>query len=231
MVSPPGPGNIRAGAKPERRDAGSKVMAPEPALNLGPDRDADLVARIGAGDRDGAFEILVERFESRVYRLCHSLLRDPHAAQDAAQETFLRVWRALGRFDPGSASLSTWIYAIARNRCLSVLGRTRLETDSLDEPGVGERALEVAAPGAPVDGDSGALLRRMVDALPEAQRCALQLYYYEDRAVDEVAAMLGLPRNTVKTHLHRARANLLERMVAQGLGGPAHWLGLQEGGR
>ena len=72
--------------------------------------------------------------------------------------------------------------------------------------------------------DGHALLRGLVDALPDAQRWSLTLYYYEERAVAEVAAMLGLPEATVKTHLHRGRQALRGRLAERGLADAALWL-------
>ena len=86
-------------------------------------RDADLVAALARGETVLAFDGLVARYAERVHRLCRSLLRDPAAAEDAAQDSLLRVWRALHGFRPERAALSTWLYAITRHHCLAQLGR------------------------------------------------------------------------------------------------------------
>ena len=86
-------------------------------------RDADLAALVQAGRLNGAFEGIMARYESKVFHLCMALLRDTHAAEDIAQESFLRIWRALPGYRSETASLSTWIYAITRNRCLTELAR------------------------------------------------------------------------------------------------------------
>lgn len=184
--------------------------------------DQDIVELLRGGAVETAFERLVSRYEHKVYRLCCSILRDPDEAQDAAQESLLRVWKALPKYDQ-RASLSTWIYTITRNRCLTAIERRRIQ-ESLADPAV-ELEVESGQANAPQrDEDQGAILRELVEELPERYRKALTLYYYEERAVGEVAQMLGVPEGTVKTNLQRARALLLERIRTLGLADPAQWL-------
>jgi len=186
-------------------------------------RDADIVARLAQGQPQRAFETLLQRYQAKVFRLCFALLRDRHRAQDAAQDSFLRVWRSLDRYDPAKAALSTWIYAIARNRCLSLIDAAGPAPASLSEPAVWAQAQLRAAP-ARRDGEGQArLLQKLVEALPAPYRNSLQLFYFEERSVAQAAQMLGLPENTVKTHLHRARAALLQQLQALGLGEPGQW--------
>lgn len=185
-------------------------------------RDRDIVELLQGGSHAAAFDLLLERYERKVYRLCCSLMRDADQAADAAQESLLRVWKALPGYDQ-RASLSTWIYTITRNRCLTAIERRR-DLDSLSDPAV-EQAAEAAVAVEPETGqDHLDLLRELVDALPERYRRTLTLYYYEEKSVAEVAAMLGQPDGTIKTNLHRARALLSERVRALGLGDPNFWL-------
>jgi RNA polymerase sigma-70 factor, ECF subfamily len=193
-------------------------------------RDADLVAALTRGDRAWAFDALLGRYGARVHRLCWLLLRDEAAAEDAAQESLLRAWRALGSYDTNRGALSTWLYSITRHHCLGVLGRSSLTTLSID----GDEGLQAFVDGLPQDpsaradpadaADAQATLAVLVQALPDIQQACLQLFYWEDRSVAEVAAQLGLPDNTVKTHLHRARAKLKHALAGQGLDDPALWL-------
>jgi RNA polymerase sigma-70 factor (ECF subfamily) len=187
-------------------------------------RDADVLTLLGAGDCHAAFERLVPRYEHKVYRLCWTLLRHEAQAQDAAQDSLLRVWRALPRFDAQTAALSTWIYAITRNRCLSLLASRPPDHASLSLPEIELAADAVAAPTPDRALDASAALYRCVQALPDAQREALSLYYFEERSVTEVATMLGWPEGTVKTHLHRGRAGVLKQLQALGLAEPSLWL-------
>jgi RNA polymerase sigma-70 factor (ECF subfamily) len=185
-------------------------------------RDQDIVELLRGGALDAAFERLVDRYERKVYRLCCSLLRDPDQAADAAQESLVRVWKALAKYDQ-RASLSTWIYTITRNRCLTAIERRR-SLDSLSDPAVEQEAEAAQAVGPEAGDDHLTVLRELIEALPERFRRVLTLFYYEERSVTEVAQMLGLPEGTVKTNLHRARAALGERLRVLGLADPQLWL-------
>lgn len=188
-------------------------------------RDADVLALLACGDVHGAFELLVPRYETKVYRLCFTLLREPAAAQDAAQDSLLRVWRALPRFEPAKAALATWVYAVTRNRCLTLLAAQPGHVQSMSLPEVEAEVDLIAAPAHTARGaDATDTVRGLVDALPEAPRRCLTLFYFEERSVAEVAAMLGLPEGTVKTNLHRGRAALLKALQAIGLADPRLWL-------
>lgn len=185
--------------------------------------DQDIAELLRAGARQRAFDLLLQRYEGKVFRLCCALLREPAQAEDAAQESLVRIWRALDSYD-GRAALSTWIYAITRNRCLSALERRR-PSESLSEPQIAAEA-EAALAQVPMEGEDeiGEPLRALVDALPERSRRVLTLYYFEERSIEEVARMLGCPEGTVKTHLYRARAALSEQLRQHGLDHPSHWL-------
>jgi RNA polymerase sigma-70 factor (ECF subfamily) len=187
-------------------------------------RDQDIVELLAAGAAEAGFERLATRYAAKVHRLCLAMLREPARAEDAAQDSLLRAWRALGGYQPRAGALSTWLYAITRNRCLTLLEQAGPVPQSLSDEAVEAQALDLMAAEEGAGADGHALLRRLVDALPEAQRLALTLYYYEERAVAEVAAMLGQPEATVKTHLHRGRQALRGRLAEQGLGDPALWL-------
>jgi len=200
--------------------AGSEFV-PEPDASDASTRDADIVERIRRGAHSEAFELLLGRYERRVYRLCLSLLRDPAQAEDATQESFVRIWKALSGYD-GRASLSTWCYTIARNRCLTALQRRRDEA-TLSDPEIAAEA-EAAATVAASDADDRAqLLRALVEELPERYRRTLTLFYYEERSVSEVAVMLGIPEGTVKTNLLRARGLLLGSLARLGLADAGLW--------
>jgi len=184
-------------------------------------RDSDIVALLAAGQRARAFDMLLPRYEGKVFRLCCALLRDSTQAEDAAQDSLLRVWKALDGYD-GRAALSSWIYAITRNRCLTVLVRRRAMASLSDE----ETEAQVAQMAAPVSAadDRAQQLRELVDLLPENQRRTLLLHYYEAHSTAEVALMLGCPEGTVKTHLFRARARLSDLLRQRGLDDPTLWL-------
>jgi RNA polymerase sigma-70 factor, ECF subfamily len=187
------------------------------------ERDRDILELLRSGLRDQAFDLLLGRYESKIFRLCCSLLRNTAQAEDAAQESLVRIWKGLAGFD-GRAALSTWMYTIARNRCFTAMERRRDE-ESLSDEAVAQAA-EVVSAVPPADPeDHLAVLRELVDALPERFRRTLSLFYYEDRSINEVATMLGTPEGTVKTNLFRGRALLLQRLTQLGLADAALWLG------
>ena len=145
--------------------------------------DAGIEQHLAAGRHARAFDLVVPAFQDRVFRLAYSILKDRAAAEDAAQETFVRVWKALPGFD-GRAALGTWIYAIARNTCLMELRRRR-PTVSFDDPDSGEaqRAAAIVATGPAADPERDNLLR-LLETLPRNQQEAVRLFYLEDRSYD-----------------------------------------------
>lgn len=176
-----------------------------------PAPDDDIRQCLSAQDYPAAFELLLPRYRDKVFRLAWSLTRDEATAEDMAQDVFVRVWQALPGFH-GAASLSTWIYTITRNRCLTELKRrANRPTVSMHDPQVEETldaipAMQVAAGHAGAAMDVEALLAE----LPEKYRRVLTLFYLEQRKYEEVAEMLGLPLGTVKTFLFRAKRELLK---------------------
>ena len=168
--------------------------------------DARLLELVRAERRDEAIALLLPAFRRKVFGLAYSFLRDREAAEDVTQDVFIKIWRALPGFD-GRASMSTWIYTVARNASLSAL-RARRPQSSLSDPEVME-AVESTnpVPSADVTVERAALLR-LVDQLPTKQRQVIMLFYMQAQSHEEVATMLGMPVGTVKTLLHRARARL-----------------------
>ena len=181
-----------------------------PSSALGPPAEDELLPYLAAGRFHEAFERLFERFRDKVFRLTYSMLRDAAQAEDMSQETWVRIWKGLPGYH-GQASLSTWIYTISRNTCLTELKRRAAHpTVSLQAPemdGGLDRipALQTAAPESGVDLDVQALLGQ----LPEKYRQVITLFYLEGKQYEEVASMLGLPLGTVKTFLFRAKKELL----------------------
>jgi RNA polymerase sigma-70 factor (ECF subfamily) len=169
------------------------------------------------------FESLIERFQGKVFRLAYSMVGDRAAAEDLSQEVFVRIWKALPGYR-GESSLATWVFAIARNACLS---RRRREAArraaSLDVAAVRAEAesLHAREDRHPRELDMRDLLAR----ISEKHRRVLTLYYLEDRSYEQVAELLGLPVGTVKTHLHRGKkelgALLARRPKEEGLPCPA----------
>lgn len=180
------------------------ATTPPPA----PAADADVLERMQAKQYRDAFAMLLPRYRDKVFRLTFSMLRNRAQAEDVTQDIFLRVWRALPGF-AGQSQLSTWIYAISKNACLSEMRKRRpqVSLDVNDD----EYHPEVAALAAPEADDSATVsVTQVLDQLPERYRQAVVLFYMEDKSYEQTAASLGLPLGTVKALLHRARKRLIE---------------------
>jgi len=208
----------------------STLMHPifgKPFIHLGSDaalRDADVVKLVEVNAMDEAFALLLGRYETKVFHLCVAMLGEPAQAQDVAQDSLLRIWRSLASYDAQRAALSTWIYAITRNRCLTELGQRHRDEHSIELPGIREEVECVTSEQPLNDAASVNLLHQLIDTLPPTQRQCLKLYYFEEHSVGDVATMLALPQGTVKTHLHRARGALQQALQSRGLARASLWL-------
>ena len=162
--------------------------------------ERELVARCRQGD-ESAFRELVDRYSPMVFALAARLVA-PQRAEDIAQETFLRVHRGLAYFR-GDAKLSTWIYRIVSNVAFEARGRERPHDVSLDDkggPGVAMAARTASSPTW-----SCAWLDKAMARLPEHYRVLVHGRYVKGIKYEDLAASLGLPVGTVKTHLFRAK--------------------------
>jgi RNA polymerase sigma-70 factor (ECF subfamily) len=170
--------------------------------------EPEIQAQLEAGNLSAAFDLLVEHYQHRVYRLALAILGDPAAAQDAAQETFLRIWKGLKGFR-GQSALSTWIYTITRNTALterqSAAARRTLPLD--DAPAGSLAHGGPAQSNAPTR--SGFDVAALVSQLRPQYQQVIRLYYLEENSYEEVSRMLDIPLGTVKTLLHRARIELV----------------------
>jgi RNA polymerase sigma-70 factor (ECF subfamily) len=169
--------------------------------------DEDIQQLLQRRRYEDALEQLLDRYETKVFRMALAFLKDPARAEDATQDTFLKLWRALPGYD-GRAALGTWLYAIARNTCLSA-SRSESYRKTVPLDGTAELAASSGAQGRDLE------LAQCVDRLPAIQRTVITLFYLEEKSVDEVARMLGMPVGTVKSHLHRARLALGDMMKEQ----------------
>lgn len=164
------------------------------------------------------FESLVETYSDKVFRLAFALLGNEAAAQDATQEVFLKVWKALPRYHEESSG-SSWIYTIARNTCLTELQRGKSKSSqSLSDEAIQaevdrnhQEQITTPASMAPEE------LQSLLAELPEHFCHVLKLYYMEQRSYEEVARMMNLPMGTVKTHLHRAKKLLARLWLQKGI--------------
>jgi RNA polymerase sigma-70 factor (ECF subfamily) len=179
-----------------------------------PDPDRELVEQARTGSEQ-AFRALVERHQGRAVALAHRLTGARADAEEVAQDAFLRAWRALPEFR-GEAAFATWLHRIVTHVALdrrAVVARRRTREVGVDEAGLESLAAD-AGPGPGGDAAEDRITARfraeLLAGLTEVQRTAVSLHYLEDRPVLEVAQAMGLPENTVKTHLSRARAAMRE---------------------
>jgi RNA polymerase sigma-70 factor (ECF subfamily) len=172
--------------------------------------EKEILGLLEARQYGEAFTPLLERFQGKVFRLAFSIMRNETQAEDVTQDVLVKIWNGLPGYH-GGASLSTWIYTITRNTCLTELKRRgRHSTVSLQEPEMEAasgsiRALQSSDPEAGSEMDVGILLAK----LPEKYRRVITLFYLEQKSYEETACMLGIPLGTVKTLLFRAKKELL----------------------
>jgi RNA polymerase sigma-70 factor (ECF subfamily) len=176
--------------------------------------DEVLIGRIAQGDRL-AMQVLYGRHHVRVFRFGLRLVRDEQIAEDLISEVFLDVWRQAGKFE-GRSAVSTWLLAITRFKALSALRRRK--DGELDD----EAAHAIEDPSddpevAVTKKATGAALRKCLSALSAEHREIIDLVYYHEKSVEEVAKIVEIPENTVKTRLFYARKKLAELLKSAGV--------------
>jgi RNA polymerase sigma-70 factor (ECF subfamily) len=172
--------------------------------------DADLVRRCLRGDAH-AVRALIERFQAEVYGLCVRLLTHRHDAEDVTQEVLVRICRSLKRWD-SSRPLKPWIVGITVNRCRTWLAQRSRRPELVDY-------LQDTVP-APKSDDSAELLIEIRAALQELRpeyREVFILFHESGQPYEEIAEALDRPVGTIKTWLHRARMEVLERLKRRGM--------------
>jgi RNA polymerase sigma factor (sigma-70 family) len=172
--------------------------------------DESLLAGLGSGDRDAA-AVFVRRFQRRVFGLTFSVLRDRGAAEEAAQESFVRAWRHASAYDPRRGTVAAWLLTIARNVAINMLPTRRFDPIDPDaflamEP---DRPPEPRAEGRVLDRE---LLREPLARLPADQRRALVLAVFYGYTAREIGELDGVPLGTVKTRIRSAMMKLRSQL-------------------
>jgi RNA polymerase sigma-70 factor (ECF subfamily) len=187
------------------------------------DKDADVAAmkRLAAGE-SAALGELIERHKRNVLNVAYRYTGDAYAAEDLAQEAFVRVYQACRRYKP-TAKFSTWLYRIVTNLCLSALRKQQvrkafsLDTSLESEEGefrTDRSGVQEGRPGESLEREELAgVVRQAVQALPENQRIAVILNRYTGLGYQEVARSMNLSSMAVKSLLNRARNNLREKLL------------------
>jgi RNA polymerase sigma-70 factor, ECF subfamily len=186
----------------------------KPHANANEASDEALVVLIAGRDKR-ALQSLYSRHHVRVYRFALRFLNDEAAAEDAVSEVFIDVWRQAERFE-GRSQVTTWLLAIARNKALSVLRRRSAEElddevaefieDPTDNPEIAMQKTQRAS-----------MLQDCLTQLSPAHREIVDLVYYHEKTVEEVAEIIDVPANTVKTRMFYARKRIGELMAAKGI--------------
>jgi RNA polymerase sigma-70 factor, ECF subfamily len=184
------------------------------------DRDLVVQARMG---RESAYRELLRRYERPVFSLVVRMVRDTTVAEDLAQEAFVKAFHALDKYDP-SYRFSNWIFKIANNVTIDHLRKRTLDTVSLEGPasrnadgGAEPRPLQVADTGeTPAEYTEnralGHSIEAAIDTLRPEYRSAILLRHVEGYSYEEVAEIMEIPLGTVKSYIHRGRAELKERL-------------------
>ena len=176
--------------------------------------DEVLVTLIAAGDKN-AMRTLFTRHSARVFRFLLRIVDGAATAEDLVSETFIEVWRQAGRFEARSKA-STWLLGIARHKALSSLRQRRF--DQLDEDAAALVPDPAGDPEAAAQRQSrAAVLRACLRQLPPPQRELLDLIYYHEQSIADVALIIGVPENTVKTRAFYARKRLAELLAERGV--------------
>lgn len=179
--------------------------------------DEALLAGFATGDPRTA-AAFVRRFQGRVYGLALTIVRQPALAEEVAQETFTRVYRHAGNYDPRKGKVSTWLLSIARNLAIDVTRMRRL--DPIDPDVIAaEISIESQSPGVDevaIQPDERDQLRAAISDLPDDQRRALVLAAYTGRTAREISDLDDVPLGTVKTRIRTAMIKLRETMEVEG---------------
>ena len=200
MEAQAAPPAAAGGLAPGGERGEARARTPEQA------EERELVRRAQAGD-ETAFRRLVERHGDRAYALALRILRSAGDAEEVAQDALVRAWRALPRFR-GDSAFSSWLHRIVVRRAFDRAAVLKVRRAREADVEIAEDLPPAAAGPDPEARERAVRLERLVAGLTEVPRTVVTLYYYQDRSVAEVAKILMMPENTVKTHLSRARAAL-----------------------
>ncbi len=174
--------------------------------------EAQWIAEARSGDKE-AFSKLVEKYQRPVFSVCYRMLGTPTAAEDAAQEAFIRAYQALDRYDP-DRSFATWLLSIASNYSIDQLRKKKVTILSMDSDQHAWLAPPDPGPSpekAALDKEKNALVQSILAELNETDRAAVILQYWHDYSYDEIAETLDLSSSAVKSRLFRARKLMAEK--------------------
>lgn len=179
------------------------------------DDDLEQLLKVANGDRQ-AIGVLYQRHHKRVFHFVRRFVSDAAAAEDLTNDIFIEVWRKAPSYE-GRSKVSSWLLGVARYKALSEVRKRKpahaqsehildtLEDDADDPEMVTQKR------------DKSAAIKRCIQTLSQDHRVILELIYYHEKSIEEVAEILDIPKNTVKTRTFHARKHLSAAMTAQGL--------------
>ncbi len=177
------------------------------------DEERRLVEAARRGEVE-SFNGLVRLYEGRVYNLCYRMLGQSEEAEEAAQEVFLRIYRQLGAYNDAHR-FSTWVLSIASHYCIDQLRKRRLTVVPIESIINWARSRQPQPDDLALEGEQRDQIQELLHRLPEKYRLALVLRYWHDLSYSEMAQVMKLPENTVKTRLHRAR-QMMASLIKEG---------------
>ena len=205
--------NVRPFRLEKRKSKLASVSQSAKSDSVGAPDLAPLIRSVAAGNRD-AFARLYDAVSPTVYGVALRILRDPAEAEEAALDAFLQIWKQASRFDDRRGSAISWILVLVRSRAIDRL-RSRRSVREMERPMAPEHEPGGGAEDAIHDtwaGEQRAILRRALAELPDSQRRALELAYFEGLTHVELAERLGEPIGTVKTRIRLGLMKLREHL-------------------
>ncbi len=177
-----------------------------------PDSDGQLLSRLAAGERDAAAE-LYDRYAAAIYGLARRILRDDADAEDVVQEVFSQAWRTADKYQTGRATVVGWLLMMTRTRAIDRIRARRARPDMA--PGAMPDVLPSSEP-PPSDvllaAETADQIRSALRELPESQRIALEMAYFDGMTQAEIATRLDEPLGTIKTRMRSALGTLRQRL-------------------
>ena len=177
------------------------------------------LARLALKGDQQAFAELVDLYQDKLYHMAYRMLSNRQEAEDVVQDTFLRVYKNLDRFDE-TLKFSTWIYRIATNLCIDRLRKRKpiysLDAESQDYEGLDGYSMIPSDDKTPeselILSDTQRIIHQAMESLPPKYKSVMMLRYIQDLSLQEVGDILGMPVTTIKTRVHRGREFLRKKL-------------------
>jgi RNA polymerase sigma-70 factor (ECF subfamily) len=177
------------------------------------------LARLALKGDQRAFSEIVELYQDKLYHMAYRILYNRQEAEDIVQETFMRVYKNLVRYDD-SLKFSTWIYRIATNLCIDRLRRKKpvysLDAESVDHDGLDGYAMVPSDNRTPESelmlSDTQHIIHQAIETLPAKYKSVMVLRYLQEMSLQEISDVLEMPVTTIKTRVHRGREFLRKKL-------------------